>query len=206
MQRIELHVLGHRPADVRQALGEEHELVVLRLLLARPILGVVQVLPTPRRVGPGRLQLRARIRRDPDVFPRGRYDERLDALELSSSVIRSPRESTYRKPPSRPGPRPASSTCHEPEYDPKEPSTIRRRWIRAQSSSSKGTRPGRSCSRRRCASLAPDVVGIELEFPRYDLSLERRRETAERRRLRGGGGGPRAWSGAESGDGDAGDA
>src|SRR5919206_3787856 len=25
--------------------------------------------------------------------------------------------------------------------------------------------------------LAPDVIGVELEFPRYDLSLERRRET-----------------------------
>jgi isocitrate dehydrogenase (NAD+) len=28
--------------------------------------------------------------------------------------------------------------------------------------------------------LSPDVVGLELEFPRFDLSLERRRETANR--------------------------
>src|SRR6201985_2470716 len=25
--------------------------------------------------------------------------------------------------------------------------------------------------------LAPDVIGVELDFPRFDLSLERRRET-----------------------------
>jgi isocitrate/isopropylmalate dehydrogenase len=25
--------------------------------------------------------------------------------------------------------------------------------------------------------LEPDVIGVELEFPRFDLSLERRRET-----------------------------
>ena len=29
--------------------------------------------------------------------------------------------------------------------------------------------------------LAPDVIGLELDFPRFDLSLENRRATEERR-------------------------
>ena len=36
--------------------------------------------------------------------------------------------------------------------------------------------------------LAPDVIGVKLDFPRFDLSLENRRETAEQDRARGRGG------------------
>ena len=38
-------------------LGEAHELVVLRLLLARAIFGVVEVLPPAGRIDAGRLEL-----------------------------------------------------------------------------------------------------------------------------------------------------
>ena len=39
-------------------------------------------------------------------------------------------------------------------------------------------RPGRSCSSRPSSCSAPDVIGIELDLDRYDLSLEHRRATA----------------------------
>ena len=50
--------------------------------------------------------------------------------------------------------------------------------------------------------LAPDVIGLELDFPRYDLSLAHRRATREPRRPRGRGGDPRARARPEGGDGD----
>ena len=34
--------------------------------------------------------------------------------------------------------------------------------------------------------LQPDVIGLELDLPRFDLSLERRRETGNDDRARGG--------------------
>ncbi len=33
--------------------------------------------------------------------------------------------------------------------------------------------------------LAPDVIGLEVALPRFDLSLAKRRATAQRRRARG---------------------
>ena len=54
--------------------------------------------------------------------------------------------------------------------------------------------------------LAPDVIGLELELPRFDLSLESRRATKNARRARGCRGDPRARPRAEGRDGDAGDA
>ena len=60
-----------------------------------------------------------------------------------------------------------------------------------RSSCSKATRPGRSCWRRRCAFSQPEVIGLELELPRFDLSLASRRATENGDRPRGGGRGPR---------------
>ena len=48
--------------------------------------------------------------------------------------------------------------------------------------------------------LAPDVIGLELEFPRFDLSLESRRRDRERGRPRGGARDPRARPRPEGGD------
>ena len=46
------------------------------------------------------------------------------------------------------------------------------------SSSATATKPVRSCSRRRCGSSIPAVLGFDLELVRFDLSLGNRRATA----------------------------
>ena len=76
------HVLRGGRAQLRQPLGEADELVELRLFLLSTEVGVVQVLAAPGGVDAGRLQLRIRLRGDPDVFPRRRDHEGTDALEL----------------------------------------------------------------------------------------------------------------------------
>ena len=48
--------------------------------------------------------------------------------------------------------------------------------------------------------LQPDVIGLELEFPRFDLSLEKRPRDAEQGRARGGARDPGARPRAEGGD------
>ena len=80
-------VLVHRLAQLGQPLREPHELVELRLLLARAEFRVVEVLPAAGAVDAGGLQLRAGARRDPDVLPGRRNGERLDPLERSVVVI-----------------------------------------------------------------------------------------------------------------------
>ncbi len=50
-------------------------------------------------------------------------------------------------------------------------------WSGRRSSCWKGTRPGRNCSTKRCVCIAPDVIRIEFDLPRYDLSLANRRAT-----------------------------
>ena len=51
--------------------------------------------------------------------------------------------------------------------------------------------------------LAPDVIGLELELPRFDLSLAMPARDVERGRARGGGCDPRARAGSEGRDGHA---
>ena len=58
--RPELEVLGGARPEAGQQLAEPDELVVLRLLLGRAEVRVVEVLATPGRVDPGRLQPRGR--------------------------------------------------------------------------------------------------------------------------------------------------
>ena len=51
------------------------------------------------------------------------------------------------------------------------------RGRRHASSSSRGTRPARSCSSRRCGCSTPTSAALALELEHYDLSLENRRRT-----------------------------
>src|SRR5579884_2650268 len=81
VEHVLVHVLGHRLAERGQSLAEADQLVELRLLLRRAEVRVVEVLPPARLVEAGRLQLRARARRDPDVLPCRRDDELADPLE-----------------------------------------------------------------------------------------------------------------------------
>src|SRR5581483_2833745 len=81
LERVELEVLGDRAPQRGQPLAEEDEPAELRLLLRGAEGGVVQVLPPARGVVPGRLQLRARPRGDPDVAPRRRNPQRVDPRE-----------------------------------------------------------------------------------------------------------------------------
>ena len=81
IERVEHHVLAHRLPDVRELFGKADQAPELRGLLLGPEVGVVDVLPPPRAVEPGRLELRARARRDPDVTPGGRDREPVEPLD-----------------------------------------------------------------------------------------------------------------------------
>ena len=45
-----------------------------------------------------------------------------------------------------------------------------------------GDETGQELLEEALRTLAPDVIGIELSLPRFDLSLEKRRETENERR------------------------
>src|SRR2546421_1652519 len=77
-----VEMLRHGRPQLGKLLGEADQLVVLRLLLCRSEIGVVEVLLPPGLVEPGRLELGRRARRDPDLLPRRRDCELLDPLEL----------------------------------------------------------------------------------------------------------------------------
>jgi hypothetical protein len=78
----EVEVGAEPAADVGEPGGHLDHPVELRLVPLRPPHRVVQVLPPAGVVGAHGLQVRVRVRRDPDVAPRGRDDQRLDALDL----------------------------------------------------------------------------------------------------------------------------
>jgi hypothetical protein len=82
IQKLVVHVPRHGRPQVRQALGKANQPVELRLLLLRPEIPVIDVLLPSGSVDAGGLELRRRAGRDPDLFPGGRDDERLDPLEL----------------------------------------------------------------------------------------------------------------------------
>jgi hypothetical protein len=70
--------LGRR-ADAGEGAAEfKHPVELLPVLLVAPPV-VVPVLATPGDVGPDSLDVAVLTRADPDVFPRGRDDQRLDA-------------------------------------------------------------------------------------------------------------------------------
>ena len=70
-----------RARSVRQDGGEVQQPLELGALLGRPEARVVEVLAPPGRVDARRLELRAGVRRDPDVAPGGRDREGADPLE-----------------------------------------------------------------------------------------------------------------------------
>jgi hypothetical protein len=69
-------------ADLRQRLGEGEQPSVLHLVARVAPPRVIAVLLAAARVAPGRLHVAARIGADPDVGPRRRDRERVDALNL----------------------------------------------------------------------------------------------------------------------------
>ena len=66
-----------------------------------------------------------------------------------------------------------------------------------------GDETGQELLEQALRVLAPDVIGLELALPRYDLSLARRRETDNGIVERGGGRDPRVRARAQGSDGDA---
>src|SRR5204862_4821527 len=152
--RLVLHVLRHRFAERRQRVGEPNQLVELRLLLRGPVIVVIAVLPPACRIGTCCLQLRARTRRDPDVFPRRRDRERLDPRELPGVGDAPTARVEVAEMPARAYARPSTFPGHDaghcrwrrlviPLLDSPRP------WMRSGSSCSRETRPARSCSKRR---------------------------------------------------------
>src|SRR5438132_13787836 len=134
------------PAKCRQRFRKLNELVELRLLLRRPIIVVVAVLPPAGRVDAGCLQLRGRTRRDPHFLPCRWNRQRLDPLELLR--VRDPPAARIQiaEPASRAGPRPASFPRHLGPDAREFPHYTPARWTRSESSCSRATRPARSYS------------------------------------------------------------
>src|SRR5437016_6283406 len=83
-------MLCHRLPQGGQALAEADEALVLSLLLRGPKRWVIQVLLAARGVVARCLDLRTRPRRDPDVLPRRRNDERLDPFECRRIADHAP--------------------------------------------------------------------------------------------------------------------
>ena len=170
-------MLGHRLPQLGQPLGEADQLVVLRLLLTGSEVRVVEVLLAPRSVDTGCLKLGARGRRDPDVLP-GRGDrERAIRSSFASSVIGLPAASTYRNrrfDPSRRHPIPRAILCPLPAGGPPLIfAAVELKSIVVL----EGDQTGQELLEESLRVLAPDVIGLELELPRFDLSLESRRAT-----------------------------
>src|SRR5438067_96861 len=79
-------VPAHLRPKAGQELAEADQALELRLLLGGPVVRVVEVLLAACPIDAGRLQLRAGARRDPDVLPGGRDDER--AYPVQPLVVR----------------------------------------------------------------------------------------------------------------------
>ena len=175
---LAIHVVGHGGTDRRQPLAEAHELVVLRLLLLRAKRGRVEVLLAPRTVEPDRLQLRSRPGRDPDVAPGGRDAQLVDPLELRGiGDLADPwrRSNESRGSSSRGG--------ADPPCVPRLLPCLRVRTVISSAVDTntivvlEGDQTGQELLEESLRVLQPDVIGLELEFPRFDLSLENRRAT-----------------------------
>src|SRR3954449_2719123 len=160
----------HRLAERRKGVAEADELVVLGPLLLGSIVRAVEVLLPARGVEARGLELRRRPRRDPDILPRGRDRERLDPSELplvgdplAPAVVVAKRAlATLSAPPHSPVSTPLPSSAMRDE-----------RTIVVL----EGDETGQELLEESLRVLEPSVIGVALELPRFDLSLERRRET-----------------------------
>src|SRR5205823_7539603 len=162
VQHVVVHVLRHSCTQVRKALREADQPVELRLLLLSPKRRVVQVLPASGRVDAGGLQFGGRAWRDPDVFPRRRDDERPDPLELLRIGYAVSARVDVAEPSPRALPSPASPASHSP---PLVSAPVDAKTIVVL----EGDETGQELLEESLRVLAPDVTGLELEFPRFDL-------------------------------------
>src|SRR5205823_1041181 len=168
----DVEVLHHRRAQRREPLAEANEALELRALLRRPEIRVVEVLLPPRTVVPGRLELRPRASRDPDVSPRRWDREAFDALErrrvlnLASVRVEVAKRSLASD---SGGHLPRGTALDSPPM--RDDNTI---------VVLEGDQTGQELLEESLRVLAPEVIGVELEFPRFDLSLENRRASQNR--------------------------
>src|SRR4029450_13782842 len=178
---LSVQVLGHRGAEIRELFGETDQLVVLRLLLPGAEGWVVKILPAPGGIHAGRLELCAGARRDPDVLPGRRDDERLDPPQLvrvrdavaSSVLVAEVPPRAHACPPTSSGHRPRVLSISAHFNPPLQSRGMDTKTIVVL----EGDETGQELLEESLRVLAPDVVGLELELPRFDLSLESRRET-----------------------------
>src|SRR5262249_10730386 len=111
-----------------------------------------------------------RARRDPDVLPGRRDHERVDPLELLLVLDRVTARVDVAKTPTRSQAPPTPLPRHRL---PLVSATVQIKTIVVL----EGDETGQELLEESLRVLAPDVIGLELEFPRFDLSLEARRET-----------------------------
>jgi isocitrate dehydrogenase (NAD+) len=157
---------GHDGAQFGELLREPDEPVVLRLLLRRAIVEVVEVLLPAGLVDAGGLHLRGRSRRDRDAGPCGRDREPFDPLEL-----RRVRDPTTARVVVAEGALPAVTYPPMPNYT-AQPMRNGNTIVVLE-----GDQTGQELLEEALRVLASDVIGVELQFPRFDLSLESRRAT-----------------------------
>jgi hypothetical protein len=82
LEGLQLEVLGHRRAKLRELRRKARQLLELLSFLLGAKVRVIEVLAPACRVDAGGLELGRRPRRDPDVVPGRRDAERLDPLDL----------------------------------------------------------------------------------------------------------------------------
>ena len=170
--------------QVGQLLREAHELVELRLLLPGAELRVVEVLAAPGLVDTGRLELRARPRRDPDVLPGRRDHELLDALDLGGIVDPPAATVQVAKASLRPRAPPSTSARHAgdlPDRREYHPPPMDQRTIVVL----EGDETGQELLEEGLRTLAPDVIGIELSVPALRPLAGEAARDEERGRQRG---------------------
>src|SRR5581483_5863040 len=167
VELVLVEMLRHHGPQLGQLLREADELVVLRLLLGRAVVGVVEVLLPPGLVDARRLELRAGARRDPDVPPRRRDGELLDPLELRrvADLLAPCVDVAKRTLLARPSPPHAALYTAHPMRDDTTIIVL------------EGDETGQELLEEGLRTLSPYVIGVELSLPRFDLSLARRRET-----------------------------
>src|SRR5579864_904853 len=164
-----VEMLGQRRPQGRQPLAETNEALEFGPVLFRPEIGVIDVLLAAGLVDAGCLELRARPRCDPDVLPRRRDREPVEALDRRrvADCIPAPVEIAKRSLASDPTRHLEGGTgLHWPPMRDENVIVVL-----------EGDQTGQELLEESLRVFAPDVIGIELEFPRYDLSLEARRES-----------------------------
>ena len=146
-------IVGDLGADLREHGGEVDESFELHRLAVGAVVGVVAVLLAPFGIAARRLQMTALVRADPDVGPRGRDRQRLDACN-GRGIGCAPQHVAVRE-----------SFAHTPAPDPGfvlvRPGELTAEALRRSSSTGRSYPPGGSVIRRRNGGRGRRIRGCD---------------------------------------------